>query len=129
MEKEAVYIVEISFEAVVVRDRGTENERQELELRTEVASFKDFNKSEAKKRAQDFFDRTIRYGLTKTGKSVVKAVVPPNAIKNIALVDMALFEEEMQEAKQRELLNQVTEEIANENEDDIKNAIKSEASA
>jgi tRNA nucleotidyltransferase/poly(A) polymerase len=61
MEKEHTYIVEISFETVVVKDHGEPTEHQVLELHTEVATFKDFNKSDAKKRAQDFFDRTIRY--------------------------------------------------------------------
>lgn len=102
MEKEHIYLVEVTFEAVIVADRGQGTERQYLELRTEVATFKDFNKSEAKKRAQDFFDRTLRYGLSKTGESVIKAIVPPNAIKNIALVDYEKFQEEMERIRELE---------------------------
>lgn len=98
MEKENTYIVEVSFETVVVKDQDTDEERQVLELHTEVATFKDFNKSEAKQRAQNFFDKTVRYGLTKSGGSVIKALVPANSIKNIALVDYTKYLEEVEAA-------------------------------
>lgn len=89
MEKEHVYLVEVTFEAVAVEENV-----QTLKLQTEVATFKDFKKSEAKRRAQDFYDRVIRYGLSKSGGSVVKAQVPPNCIKNIALVDYDKYQED-----------------------------------
>lgn len=93
--EEYKYLVEVVYEEVIVEDNGTPDMRQSTKLSTQVFTFAGQNKSVAKQDADRFFDKTLRYGLTRKGGSIIKSLVPAHCIKNIGMVDFNLYTEEM----------------------------------
>ncbi len=88
------YLVEVAFEQVIVENNGLPNVDKKIDINTEIFSFSDEKKSVAKMNAQKFFDKTLRYGLERSGGSIVKSVITPNSIKNIGIIDFNLYQEE-----------------------------------
>jgi hypothetical protein len=100
MTNEQIYILEVVYEQVVETGDG-----RHLELAVDSFTFKNASKDIAKRDVDREFDRILRYGLKKSGGSIIKLIIPPSSIKNIGIVDYNKWVEEQQ------LMSQSNEEI------------------
>lgn len=98
--KKYTYLVEVIFEYVDVSNPNTPEMERILKVGVEIFFFAEEKKSEAKQNAQKFYDKTLRYGLERKGGSVVKSLIAPNCIKNIAIVDFEMYKAEQDTIQQ-----------------------------
>lgn len=100
-QKQYTYLVEVVYDNVVVENNGEADMHKFIELDTQVFSFTDTNKSVARQNAAKFYDEVVRYGIKRSGGSIIKSVVPPSAIKMVGLVDLEKWQEEQEAFKSK----------------------------
>ena len=110
------FLVEVVFEQVFIRADEQGTKRRDVEITAQVYEFQDAKQAVALRDAQREFDNILRRGLKLKGGSILKNVIPPSAIKQIALVDYNLYQKEAEIEAQEQAQSEAIDSSNIENE-------------
>jgi hypothetical protein len=93
-EKKYTFLVEVIYAQVVTVQNEDKTYTRKSEIEAQVFSFSDDKQDIAKRDAQRYMDKVIRYGLDLHGGSILKTVILPSSIYQVGLVDYNKYEQE-----------------------------------